>query len=131
MQRGTDTMQGGWTLYRGDGHYSRGGTDSTIEGTDTLQGGRTLYKGGTDTLQWRNGHYTKGRTDTRQEGDRHFIRGGRTLNKHGGWTLYKRGEGRTLDKGSGRTLNKGRGDEHYQKGKGVSASVSSHVCEFI
>ena len=75
-----------------------------------------------------------GGTDTKSRGQTQGwtdIRGGRTQNKHGGWTLYKRGEGRTLDKGSGRTLNKGRGDEHYQKGKGVSASVTSHVCEFI
>ena len=80
MQGGTDTMQGGWTLYRGDGHYSRGGTDSTIEGTDTLQGGRTLYRG--------DGHFAGG-TDTLYRGDGHFTREERTL--------YKGGE-RTLDK---------------------------------
>ena len=31
----------------------------------------------------------------------------------------------------GMNTKQGEGNEHHQKGKGVSASVSLHVCEFI
>ena len=43
-----------------DGNYTSGGTDTKQERTDTMKGGWTLYNGGTDTIQWWDGHYKRG-----------------------------------------------------------------------
>ena len=58
-----------------------GGTDTKQERTDTMKGGWTLYNGGTDTIQWWDGHYKRG------EG--HYIRKDR-LSKSRGTGNYAR-----------------------------------------
>ena len=78
--RGGRTLyKGGRHFTRGDRHVNRGDGHFT-RGTDTLQGGRTLYRGdGPYAMGWvsdvmqrlENGHYTRG--------ERTLYKGGRTL----------------------------------------------------